>query len=359
MLRFSYDINGQRQAKIERSYGNVVHTTKYFYDGTKLAGEKKDDTIVWYDYDENGAPVGMRVNGLDYIFRKNLQGDITGIYNSSDELIVEYTYSDAWGAGVTVSGSAASTIGMYNSFRYRGYYYDTESGLYYLNSRYYDPVACRFINADGYVSTGQGNTGHNMYSYCGNNPVNRIDVDGRFWQGIKDWFRNAWNSVKTWAKNTFGFCNETVNYGEIKEKVYLPSPLPVTAQSKTTSSQVVSRKGDFSKPVTVYLRKRSDNINLSSVGVKFKAKKLSLNLSLGLDDIGLSGTIHNGSTDNTLALKTNLSKFETGIEVSETIHWDEYSSNSTATNVSVNKLSAASIVVFVLTGQPVWQSAYS
>ena len=184
MLQFSYDLNGQRQAKIERSYGNVVHTTKYFYDGTKLAGEKKDDTIVWYDYDENGSPVGMRVNGLDYIFRKNLQGDITGIYNSSTELIVEYTYSDAWGAGVTVSGSAASTIGMYNSFRYRGYYYDTESGLYYLNSRYYDPVACRFINADGYVSTGQGNTGHNMYSYCGNNPVNRIDHRGHFWDEI-------------------------------------------------------------------------------------------------------------------------------------------------------------------------------
>jgi len=178
MLQFSYDLNGQRQAKIERSYGNVIHTTKYFYDGTKLAGEKKDDTIVWYDYDENGAPVGMRVNGLDYIFRKNLQGDITGIYDSYAQLIVEYTYADAWGAGVTVSGSQASTIGMYNSFRYRGYYYDTESGLYYLNSRYYDPVACRFINADGLVSTGRENAGYNMYSYCGNNPVNYTDPSG-------------------------------------------------------------------------------------------------------------------------------------------------------------------------------------
>ena len=69
MLQFSYDLNGQRQAKVERNYGNVIHSTHYFYDGTKLAGEKKDDTIVWYDYDENGAPVGMRVNGLDYIFR--------------------------------------------------------------------------------------------------------------------------------------------------------------------------------------------------------------------------------------------------------------------------------------------------
>ena len=120
----------------------------------------------------------MRVNGLDYIFRKNLQGDITGIYNSSAELIVEYTYADAWGAGVTVSGSAASTIGMYNSFRYRGYYYDTESGLYYLNSRYYDPVACRFINADSQLNTNEGNTGYNLYSYCGNNPVMYTDPSG-------------------------------------------------------------------------------------------------------------------------------------------------------------------------------------
>ena len=126
----------------------------------------------------------MRVNGLDYIFRKNLQGDITGIYNSSAELIVEYTYSDAWGAGVTVSGSQASTIGMYNSFRYRGYYYDTESGLYYLNSRYYDPVACRFINADSSLHE-NFRDGLNLYVYCGNNPIRYSDPTGE-WFGIDD-----------------------------------------------------------------------------------------------------------------------------------------------------------------------------
>ena len=184
MLRFSYDLNGQRQVKIERSYGNVVHTTKYFYNGTKLAGEKKDDTIVWYDYDQNGAPVGMRVNGLDYIFRKNLQGDITGIYDSYAQLIVEYSYADAWGAGVTVSGSQASTIGMYNSFRYRGYYYDTESGLYYLNSRYYDPVACRFINADSQLNPDTA-CGKNLYAYAEHNPVNKTDSTGT-WALIDD-----------------------------------------------------------------------------------------------------------------------------------------------------------------------------
>lgn len=71
-------------------------------------------------------------------------------------------------------------LGANNPFRYRGYYYDTESGLYYLNSRYYDPQTGRFINADSYVSTGQGITGTNMFAYCANDPVNLIDEDGQF-----------------------------------------------------------------------------------------------------------------------------------------------------------------------------------
>lgn len=64
-LEFTYDINGQRQSKVEKKNGTTVHTTKYYYDGTKLAAENKDGTIVWYDYDENGVPIGMRVNGQD------------------------------------------------------------------------------------------------------------------------------------------------------------------------------------------------------------------------------------------------------------------------------------------------------
>ena len=81
------------------------------------------------------------------------------------------------GSGVDVS-SNASHVGNINPLRYRGYYYDTETGLYYLNSRYYDPEVKRFINADGYVSTGQGISGTNMFAYCGNNPVIRMDLDG-------------------------------------------------------------------------------------------------------------------------------------------------------------------------------------
>ncbi len=68
-----------------------------------------------------------------------------------------------------------------NPLRYRSYYYDSESGFYYLQSRYYDPNTCRFINADSYASTGQGFLGYNMFAYCGNNPISRVDESGEFW----------------------------------------------------------------------------------------------------------------------------------------------------------------------------------
>ena len=114
------------------------------------------------------------MNGQDYVFEKNLQGDIIRIYDENFSSVVKYTY-DAWGKILSIDGTGASTIGEYNSLRYRGYYYDSDTGLYYLNSRYYDPVMCRFVNADGYASTGQGIKGHNMYVYCLYNPVAYYD----------------------------------------------------------------------------------------------------------------------------------------------------------------------------------------
>ena len=92
--------------------------------------------------------------------------------------MVEYSY-DPWGNILAVTGSLASTLGADNPFRYRGYYYDTESCFYYLNSRYYDAKVCRFVNADCIISPGL--TGTNLFAYCGNNPVNRFDSTGEAW----------------------------------------------------------------------------------------------------------------------------------------------------------------------------------
>ena len=143
-----------------------------------------------YLYDESGAPIGLQYRNKTYgtytfdtcYFEKNLQGDIIAIYTESGAKIGSYTY-DAWGNCTASTESGTTTIQKQivrtlNPFRYRGYYYDTETGLYYLQSRYYNPQWGRFLNADGYVSTGTGLLGYNMYAYCSNNPVNYYDPKG-------------------------------------------------------------------------------------------------------------------------------------------------------------------------------------
>ena len=113
-----------------------------------------------------------------YLFAKNIQGDILYIYNTSGTRLVTYTY-DAWGNVTTsYSNGGASTAARYNPFRYRGYYYDTETGFYYLNSRYYDPSVGRFLNADGYINANGDILGFNMFAYCSNNPVMHTDYFG-------------------------------------------------------------------------------------------------------------------------------------------------------------------------------------
>ncbi len=108
---------------------------------------------------------------------RNGQNDIVGLMDNSGAVVVSYSY-DSWGKSLTVSGTLATTLGANNPFRYRGYYYDTETELYYLQTRYYDAAVCRFISADVYMSTGQGIIGNNVYAYCLNNPVNASDPLG-------------------------------------------------------------------------------------------------------------------------------------------------------------------------------------
>ena len=114
-------------------------------------------------------------------YEKNLQGDIVAVYSDAGTKLISYTY-DAWGNFNTYySNGGATSKATLNPFTYRGYYYDADLGLYYLNSRYYDSVVGRFINADGAISDVGGDIrGYNMYSYCFNNPVNMVDSAGEF-----------------------------------------------------------------------------------------------------------------------------------------------------------------------------------
>ena len=132
--------------------------------------------LLWYTYDGNGQLTSVEYDGTTYLYKVNQFGDVLGLYNTSGTLVVKYLY-DPWGKLMRVTDQNGNTItdaesvALRNPFRYRGYYYDTDTGWYYLNSRYNDPETGRFINADGYASTGQGMIGCNMFAYCNNNPV--------------------------------------------------------------------------------------------------------------------------------------------------------------------------------------------
>lgn len=146
-----------------KTVGSTV--TKYNYMGSKLVQMTRGSNTLNFTYDSVGA-VGVKYNGTQYYYLRNAQGDIMGIVNTSGTVVVEYTY-DAWGRLLTTTGSMASTLGEINPLRYRGYVYDTETGLYYLESRYYNPNIGRFINADAFSSTGQGCIGYNLFAYRG------------------------------------------------------------------------------------------------------------------------------------------------------------------------------------------------
>ena len=193
--RFAYNADGIRTSK---TIGGQEH--RYLLNGSQIVAEEFGIYCLVYLYDENGAPIGMqyRTQSMavgefqDYFFEKNLQGDIVAIYNAAGKKIGTYTY-DAWGNFTFSTASDATTVKKrivrtYNHFRYRGYYYDTETGLYYLQSRYCNPQWGRFLNADGHVNANGDLIGFNMYAYCGNNPVNRVDSTGQFWKELWDAF---------------------------------------------------------------------------------------------------------------------------------------------------------------------------
>ena len=121
---------------------------------------------------------------MKYIYVKNLQGDVLHILDNMGNVVVSYAY-DAWGKVYSVTGSLADTLGQINPIRYRSYYYDTETGFYYLNSRYYDPEVKRFINADSNLYPQTGLLGVNLFAYCRNNPVNLYDENGEFGKWLK------------------------------------------------------------------------------------------------------------------------------------------------------------------------------
>ena len=216
-IQFVYNLNGIRTAKISD------FTTRFFLNGNKIIEQVDSKNSIKFYYGAEGL-TGFHLTSKDnknddiidsdFFYKKNAQNDIIGIYNSEGKEIAKYYY-DAWGnqkikylvetdsntieyvdIGEDFDYNDISNINRFiaykNPFRYRSYYWDFETGLYYLNSRYYDPELGRFINADAIDNIDTGNpNGFNLYMYCADNPVMFTDENGDAW-----WNPATWNWKK-------------------------------------------------------------------------------------------------------------------------------------------------------------------
>lgn len=177
-IDFEYNADGIRISKII----NNTTTIDYTLDGTNIIREKStgaNNYQIDYYYDSNGSIIGFRYNYNHYIYLKNIQNDIIGIVDESGNLVVEYMY-DAYGNICYMIDNSGISLGTINPFRYRSYYFDNETGWYYLNSRYYNPELARFVTMDEIEFLGYNENifSYNLYSYCENNPTKHIDSDG-------------------------------------------------------------------------------------------------------------------------------------------------------------------------------------
>ena len=173
-VTYQYNANGMRTKK---TVGSTV--TNYYYDSNNnLIGLKSGSDVAFFYYGADNSPVSMKYNNNMYYYVKNLQGDIVKILDSNGSAVASYYY-DAWGT-ITRKTVNNTTIDTLSPFRYRGYVYDTDTGLYYLQSRYYDPQTGRFINADDTAFIGATGTAlsGNIFAYCENNPINKVDNYG-------------------------------------------------------------------------------------------------------------------------------------------------------------------------------------
>lgn len=176
---YTYDENGIRTSK------TVNDVTTYYNTKDGVILSQTDDTnTMYFQYDTSGIPLGFILNGTQYLYMTNQMGDIISITDSQGNKLVQYEY-DEWGAldliTTTNNTNVENELANINPLRYRGYYYDNETGYYYLQSRYYDAGISRFINSDIYDMAGaasQISESSNLMIYCGNNPVNSFDEYG-------------------------------------------------------------------------------------------------------------------------------------------------------------------------------------
>ena len=191
-LSFAYNDAGLRTEKTVNG-----STRRYIWNSSQLMADVGVSDAFYFHYSSGGELIGYTYKTAEAetecILVKNQQGDVERVISADGTILASYTY-DAWGNVLTSEGSLAAS----NPIRYRGYYFDTETSLYYLQSRYYNPAVGRFVNGDSLLNGKAGTIGFNLFSYCGNNPLKHVDPSGYFFSDILSFL----DTVLAEAQNT-------------------------------------------------------------------------------------------------------------------------------------------------------------
>ena len=178
VIDYTYNDQGLRIKKNVTENGTSLETL-FFYDGAKLITEITPEHRLDFLYDENDRLYGFVFDKTAmYFYMRDTLENILGIIDKNGNLVVQYAYN-VWGKIQSITGTLATTVGEYNPFRYKGYHFDSDTGMYYCHTRYYVPDWCRWLCADGVIGLDPfGLFDQNLYCYCGNDPVNYFDPTG-------------------------------------------------------------------------------------------------------------------------------------------------------------------------------------
>ena len=193
VIDYTYNDQGLRTKKTVAENGTSA-STEYYYDGTKLIAEISPEHRFDFLYDENDRLYGFVLDKTaTYFYVRDTLENVLGIVDSTGNLVVQYAYN-AWGKNLGITGTLATTIGAYNPIRYKGYHFDSDTGMYYCHTRYYVPDWCRWLCGDSIAYIRPDILQQmNLFAYCCNNPVMFTDTSGNAADFLLDLFFICWD----------------------------------------------------------------------------------------------------------------------------------------------------------------------